>query len=579
MEWSKVAKTLAQKLNPKLILAVILLAASLLRLWKLDSTIPSLFGDELDVGYHAYSILKTGQDYSGNPWPLNFQSLAEWRTPLYLYSSVPTVALFGISSLGVRLPAAVFGILSVFALYLLVKQLFKQEKLALLSAMVFAFSPWAIQYSRAGFEVTQLIFFLLLGLYFFFKSLEEKGKWLWLSVASLCLTPWIYSTAKLFTPFLILGLFLLYSKSILKIKRSYLIIAIIAGAIIGGPVAYSTLFGGGTERFNYISVFSDPTIEAEVGAARQNDARIRGESGSGLRPSLGDKLLHNKFTFWGKNILNNYYQAFSTDFLFNEGDPNLRHSIAGIGQFYKLEFPPLIIGLVTFFAFYKDKKIKLLLVFWLLAGVIPASITRDGGHHATRLILILPPLIFLLAYGLYTAPQLVNKIYRLPLITIYCLLFLISFIFYQHNFWVHNPWGSERWWHSGYREAIQSMKQIDSGYEKVFISTSGEPPWIFFAAWYQYPPDKWHEGYPMKKTKVEGLGEVSYIDKYYFGSVSGGLYDWGKELNNKTLYIATAKDVNVNLIMEPERTPGDLRLIKAIAYPSGEPAFYLFSGK
>ncbi len=94
----------------KLILITILIIASFLRLWKLSDVPVSLFGDELDVGYHAYSILATGKDYMGNSWPLHFHSLAEWRTPLYLYSAVPTVAFFGISPLGVRLP--VFIILS-----------------------------------------------------------------------------------------------------------------------------------------------------------------------------------------------------------------------------------------------------------------------------------------------------------------------------------------------------------------------------------------------------------------------------------------------------------------------------------
>src|SRR3989344_5610124 len=85
----------------KILLAIILVAAAFLRLWKLAEVPVSLFGDELDVGYHAYSILKTGRDYSGNFMPLHFHSLAEWRTPFYLYSSVPTVAIFGISALGV----------------------------------------------------------------------------------------------------------------------------------------------------------------------------------------------------------------------------------------------------------------------------------------------------------------------------------------------------------------------------------------------------------------------------------------------------------------------------------------------
>ena len=105
--------------NKKILLLVILAVAMFLRLYKISQVPVSLFGDELDVGYQAYSILKTGKDYYGNPWPIHFQSLAEYRTPLYLYSAVPTVAAFGISPLGVRLPAVLFGILSIWILYLL----------------------------------------------------------------------------------------------------------------------------------------------------------------------------------------------------------------------------------------------------------------------------------------------------------------------------------------------------------------------------------------------------------------------------------------------------------------------------
>ncbi len=124
-----------------ILIILILLLSLILRVWKLDSVPVSLFGDELDVGYHAYSILKTGRDYSGNFMPLHFKSLAEWRTPLYLYSSVPTVAIFGISPWGVRLPAAIFGILGVFAIYLLTKQITNNKIIALLSALFLAISP------------------------------------------------------------------------------------------------------------------------------------------------------------------------------------------------------------------------------------------------------------------------------------------------------------------------------------------------------------------------------------------------------------------------------------------------------
>src|SRR5258708_30727420 len=195
--------------NTKLILIGILVIAFALRIFQIDKVPVSLFGDELDLGYQAYSILHTGRDYYGNKMPLQFHSLAEYRTPLYLYSAVPTVALFGISPLGVRLPAVIFGVLGVWALYLLVKELTKREDLALVSAAVLTFSPWHLEYSRAGFEVTELLFFLIMGLYLFFRALRQN-KYLWMSAVCFALTPWVYSTAKLFMPLLLLFLFFSY---------------------------------------------------------------------------------------------------------------------------------------------------------------------------------------------------------------------------------------------------------------------------------------------------------------------------------------------------------------------------------
>lgn len=567
------------KTNKKVILLLIIVIASFLRLWKLGKIPVSLFGDELDVGYHAYSILKTGKDYQGNFMPLHFHSLAEWRTPLYLYSTVPTVGIFGISAWGVRLPAAIFGILSVYVFYLLIKEIFKNDNLALISAFLLALSPWHIQYSRAGFEVTQLILFILLGLLYFFKALKKEGENFWLSTLFFALTPWVYSTAKLFTPFLLLFLLVIWRKQIFKFKLKNLVFAAVSLLIVGGPIAYSTLFSGGSQRFEYISIFSDPTTEPEVGFLRQTDARVRGELGEGLTPTIVDRIFHNKFTFWGENVIKNYLHSFSTNFLFIKGDLNLRHSI-GIGQFYRIEIVALLLGIIFFFTSKIDRKYKTLIIFWILFGAFPSAITREGGYHATRLILMLPPLIFLISYGIFDTFNRLKGLNKLLVSVSYIGLFVVCFIFYQHEFWVHYPWVSERWWHTGYEESIKEIKKIDKDYDKVVISTANEPPWIFFAGWYEYPPDKWQKEYPIeRKTFLEGFGEISFIDKFYFGSPSGGVYEWGQVIDSNTLYLASEKEVKVNLILEPERTPGDLKLIKAFSYPSGEPAFYLFTGK
>lgn len=564
----------------KKILIAILLLASFSRLYKLNVNPPSMFGDEADVGYHAYSILKTGRDYQGNLMPLHFHSLAEWRTPLYLYASVPTVAIFGVSPLGVRLPAAVFGVLSIYAFYLLIKQLTKNETLSLISATVLSISPWHLHYSRAGFEVTMLLYFLIFGLFLFFKSLLQP-KQLWLSGVILVSTPLIYSTAKFFTPFLLVILLILYRKELFKFPNRYRLKAILSVLIIGGLVTYATLFSGGTQRFNYISIFSDPVIVPEIGNARQIEARVRGEKGEGLTPNLSDRIFNNKFTYVGNVFIKNYLQSFSTEFLFTKGDPNPRQS-TGFGQFYRIEFVFLILGIVFFFKNRNiDSKFKILSLAWLILAPIPAALTRDGGNHATRLILMLPILMFLISYGVYKSYQRLNSKYKPAFVFAVFALYILHSTFYIHDYYTFYPWRSERWWHYGWTPAIKEIKNIDKDYEKVIISMSGEPAWIFFAANYQYDPKLWQKEYPIgNDVEVAGFGKISHTGKFYFGSPDKSIqiYGLGKVIDSKTLYLANASEVGANLILEPNRVPEGLKLIKAIAFPSGEPSMYLFAG-
>ncbi len=567
-------------LKLKFLLVFIVLVASILRLYKLSVNPPSLFGDELDLGYQAYSILKTGHDYQGNFMPIHFHSIAEWRTPLYLYSAVPTIALFGITPLGVRLPAALFGILSVLLICLFVKELLtygqppeNHHPRAVLAAALMAISPWSLQYSRAGFEVTEMLFFLLLGLWLFFKALKIPSL-LWTAVLCVVLTAWVYSTAKFFTPLLLIFLFIVFRKEILRMPRKNLVSAVVAGLIVGIPITFSTIFGGGTQRINDISILTDPLMEQTVDTGRGLDQKVG-------TPAIESKLLNNKFVYYGGEIVNNYFQSISTDFLFLKGDINLRQSI-GTGELYLIEIIPLVAGLAFFF-FEKgrDLKVKLLMGFWILAASVPSSLTLGGGTHATRLILMLPPLIFFVSFGWVGLYRLILDKYTKLFIVVSITSYLISLVFYFHNYYAVYPTKSMAWWHYGWSPAVQELKSINSNYDRVIISMSGEPAWIFFAANYEYPPDLWQKEFPIgRDVTIPGFGKISHTGKYYFGSPQKDIqiYGLGKYIDSKTLYLANAKEDGENLIIHPDKVPSGLKLIKAIPFPSGEPAFYLFSG-
>lgn len=563
------------KLNKvRFLLISVLLLSAILRFYKIDKNPVSLFGDEIDVGYQAYSILKTGRDYSGNFLPLHFRSLAEWRTPLYIYSSVPTVALFGISPLGVRVPAAVFGVLGVLIIYLLTKEIIGKQEMGLVAALMLAISPWHLQYSRAGFEVTEMLFLYMTGVYFLLRGLKD-GKWLSWAAICLGLTSWVYSTAKLFLPLTILAILIIWKDNLRKIPKKSLIIAAIIFSVITVPFAINTVLGGGSQRIEGISIFADPTISGQIGFDRLNDVGMRG--GSDQSVNIFDRLFHNSYVSYVDTFTNNYLQAFSTDFLFIQGDALNPRQSSGI-EFYKIEAIFLLIGLFFFLTSSVDDKTKKFFMFWLIASPIPSTLTQGGGTHATRLILMLPILIIFISFGIYYSYLKINKKFRNIFLILIATVFLVGFIYYQHDYWVHYPWQSERWWHAGFEKAIKSAVQKGSNYDRIIISSADEPSLKFFLGWSMYPPARFQDEYRLYLSN-NNPNAVFKLGKYEFPPVGQGfnLYEMGSKLPKNTLYLATAKEINLNIITEPGRMPSDLILIKSIQYPSGKPAFYLFT--
>src|SRR4030066_552491 len=157
----------------KIILLVIIIISAILRLWNLGGNPPGLTPDEAALGYNAYSILKTGRDEYGQILPVVFKSFGDYKPGLYVYLTVPSVAIFGLNELAVRIPSALAGIASVWLFFQLSCLLFKKKLLALFISFALAMSPWAMHFSRGGWEANLALFLVLLGLLSFLKA-EKK---------------------------------------------------------------------------------------------------------------------------------------------------------------------------------------------------------------------------------------------------------------------------------------------------------------------------------------------------------------------------------------------------------------------
>jgi len=104
----------------KLVLILIFIFGFILRSIYIDKFPPSLNWDEVSHGYNAYSLLKTGRDEWGSFLPLIFRAYGDYKLPLYIYLTIPSVLIFGLTPFSVRLVSIVAGSLLPVLIYLIV---------------------------------------------------------------------------------------------------------------------------------------------------------------------------------------------------------------------------------------------------------------------------------------------------------------------------------------------------------------------------------------------------------------------------------------------------------------------------
>lgn len=156
-------------------LIAIIFLSGFVRIYHLNILPPSLFYDEIDAGYQAQNFNQNKTDYYGNKFPIHFHSFGDFRTSLYIYSISLIKKIIPDLDVSIRLPSAIFGVLSVFIIYLITK--------SLIPSFLVAISPWAIHYSRIGFEASGMLLFIFLGIYFWQKFLKKSNTYnLYLSI-------------------------------------------------------------------------------------------------------------------------------------------------------------------------------------------------------------------------------------------------------------------------------------------------------------------------------------------------------------------------------------------------------------
>lgn len=351
-------------LHSSILLALILLA-TWLRLWRLETIPPGLWFDESLNGMEAVWMLRT------NDWPI-FIRQGQGREVMFHYLVALSISVLGETVYAIRLVPALLGIVSIPLMYRWNLTLLRDRPaarwLAMLSTAGLVVSFDYLVMNRVGYRANTLLPWLLLTYLFFWQAWRTgQGRYYLLTGLALGLCQYTYLAGRL-APFVLIVFALLQSllgrNDLAQLKRLWGGLAVTMGVALLVVMPMLLFFRDYPELFWERG--SDVTVEVDWTATGPS--------------SLGEQVGQALRVFWDGQ------------------DPNWRHHLLGRPGFDQWGSLAFLIGLGVVGWRYRRPShlflLSMLGVMWL-----PALLT-DPAFHTLRLLGILPPYYVLLALGL-----------------------------------------------------------------------------------------------------------------------------------------------------------------------------------
>jgi len=574
-------------LNKNYILVIIVLFAAGLRFVEIAQIPPSLNWDEVSHGYNAYSILKSGRDEWDKSFPIIFKAYGDYKLPVYIYITVISEFLFGLNAFAVRLPSVLAGIGTVIFTYLFVKELFvyrgntltntqnDAERVALLSSLLAVVEPWSLFLSRGAFEANIALFFIVAGVYFFFRSFRSSN-FLLLTSFLFGLSVWTYNSARIFVPLLIVTLVLLFKKELLgvfKENRQLTSYILLLTSLFFLTMFYQLLNPIGQARYGRVAIIDDGAI-AQIIEARQN---------SSFGPLL-TRLIYNRPTYFTQRFIENWGSHFTCSFLFFRGGSHYQFSVPGHGLLYLVNLPFFFSGLLILLKrVLKRDKASFFLLSWLILAPVPSSLTREAPH-VLRSIVMLPIPMVLSAVGLVAVVNWLNKIRifknKYKILYLIYFVFLAGFVENYLNIYFNDYKRIFSWsWQYGYRQVVDYIKLDYDKYDKIIVTKKyGEPHefLLFFLSW---DPGEYRNDPNLIRFNQSNWFWVDRFDKFYF------VNDWNvpkEEWQSFKLESGTSFNCigqKCLLITSPENSPKTWSKLKTVYFLDGKVAFDLYENR
>lgn len=499
---------------------LILLLSGILRLYQLGVFPNGLTWDEAAIGYNAFGIAQVHRDEWLHRMPIVFRSFGDYKSPLLIYATSVLFLFFSPTAFLIRLPVALSGIGLVVVTFFLTRELLRRfggiteyKKLHFLSltAMLFVtVSPWAIHFSRIGFESMLAAFLVAVGCLAWLFGRRNPYGWVVGSI-SFALSLYAYHSAKVVVPLFAIVLCVVLYRDISKSVRWFLMSSILAGVLLL-PLGYASFFGKANDRALSTTIIGKPEAMTEL-------------------------LSHLKVQF-------------SPSYLVFGNDITYRHSTKEVGVLYPLELGLLLIGVGSILLLKEYKKLWWVPTLFTIS-VLPAAIGLDVPH-ANRAILGLPWAQILAVIGCSSLlSQLKHPILSLrkvsPPILIATAIITISLLscarylqIYQRTYSTSTALSEFGY---GYEELMEFVRSRESTVDKVYFTNAYGQAYIYLLLFKQLDPISYRQG---------ALANYSI---------------------SSTPFLEARGHARVLVVGTPKDFPSRANVVKEVTYPDGSVAF------
>lgn len=407
-------------------------------------------GDQVEIGHvwakpREMQIMGVGGCLSGN------------HSAFFIYPTAFFIKVFGVDRYYISLRASgiMFGVLSVWLLYLILSKMFSRP-VGVIGAFIMATSSWFIGFSRICQDWSATIFFSLLCIYVYIQSDRGRNPIGYIVLGALmALSPYFYGPARMIVP--LLGLIILirivtergylrtYWPSLIFMADAFLIVLLLEGIKLKG--FHST----NVPNFEWFWVRY------------------------GFHP-------HDCATPWEYlvKILTFAYDRFFVQWGWFRDIVGERDACLGPVTRYLL-----LLGLVWSIVKIRNRRYRLLLV-WFIAMALPALLTQTWFRRSLQVI---PAIAALAAVGVYNTLSLatswIKKGRNVVLsILVLAVLFPVAWINLNHYFGLYRE---ERYTRGMLQERRNREKFIEllkkyKVYSSLFQSEKGWPEGMIFEA-------------------------------------------------------------------------------------------------